>query len=116
MGYELQGGRLDRRTRHPVVPASGVGAASGFLGFAVGKFHYLRAVQTLGDPLNAAPSSLNQLTLPDLWQQQAVTALRDGAISDTLPSRSCTRRGHRPSPSSRASVTSKASASSTGWC
>jgi superfamily II DNA/RNA helicase len=34
-------------------------------------------VQTLGDQLNAAPS-LNQLTIPDLWQQQAVTALRDG--------------------------------------
>lgn len=34
-------------------------------------------MQTLGDQLQAAPS-LNQLTIPDLWQQQAVTALRDG--------------------------------------
>jgi len=34
-------------------------------------------VQTLGDQFHAAPS-LNQLTIPDLWQQQAVTALRDG--------------------------------------
>lgn len=34
-------------------------------------------MQMLGDQLNAAPS-LNQLTIPDLWQQQAVTALREG--------------------------------------
>lgn len=34
-------------------------------------------MQTLGDQLNAAPS-LNQLTIPDLWQQQAVSALREG--------------------------------------
>ena len=34
-------------------------------------------MQMLGDQLNAAPS-LNQLTIPDLWQQQAETALREG--------------------------------------
>lgn len=34
-------------------------------------------MQTLGDQLNTTPS-LNQLTIPDLWQQQAVTALREG--------------------------------------
>jgi len=34
-------------------------------------------VRTLGDQLNAGPA-LNQLTIPDLWQQQAVTALRAG--------------------------------------
>ncbi len=51
---------------------------SGFPGFARGKFRYLFAVQTLGDSLNASPS-LNQLTIPDLWQQQAVAALREGS-------------------------------------
>jgi superfamily II RNA helicase len=34
-------------------------------------------VQTLGDALDRAPS-LTQVTVPDLWQQEAVTALRQG--------------------------------------
>jgi hypothetical protein len=34
-------------------------------------------VQTLGEQLDQAPS-FNQVTVPDLWQQQAVAALRDG--------------------------------------
>ncbi len=77
MHFWLQGGGPSRRTRNPVPPGLRGQAASRFLGFATGEFRYLRPVQTLGDQLNAAPA-LNQLTIPDLWQQQAVTALRDG--------------------------------------
>ena len=36
---------------------------------------YLARVQMLGEQLDDAPS-FNQVTVPDLWQQQAVTALR----------------------------------------
>ncbi|HEY1172085.1 MAG TPA: DEAD/DEAH box helicase [Verrucomicrobiae bacterium] len=40
---------------------------------------YLRCVQTLADKLaEAAASPLNTVTVPDLWQQEAVTALREG--------------------------------------
>src|ERR1043165_3396695 len=39
--------------------------------------HYLRSVQTPESQL-ADYSSLNQVTIPDLWQQQAVGALREG--------------------------------------
>lgn len=38
---------------------------------------YLHPVQTLGNQLDQT-ASLNQVTVPDLWQQQAVTALREG--------------------------------------
>ena len=38
---------------------------------------YSAAVQSLGEQLEDAPS-FNQVTVPDLWQQQAVTALREG--------------------------------------
>ena len=34
-------------------------------------------MQTLGEQLDDAPS-FNQVAVPDLWQQQAVTALREG--------------------------------------
>jgi len=40
-------------------------------------FVYLTSVQTFGDQLDKF-SSLQQVTVPDLWQQQAVTALREG--------------------------------------
>ncbi|MCD6052627.1 MAG: box helicase domain protein, partial [Verrucomicrobia bacterium] len=40
---------------------------------------YLACVQTLSERLaEAAASPLNQVTVPDLWQQEAVTALREG--------------------------------------
>jgi len=39
--------------------------------------NYLPAVQTLGDQ-PGQPAVLNQVAVPDLWQQQAVAALRDG--------------------------------------
>jgi hypothetical protein len=38
---------------------------------------YLEPVQTLGEKLDHGPS-LTQVTVPDLWQQQAVAALREG--------------------------------------
>ena len=47
------------------------------MAYAVGGVVYLRHVQSLGDQIDHA-ASLNQVTVPDLWQQQAVTALRDG--------------------------------------
>jgi superfamily II DNA/RNA helicase len=40
-------------------------------------FDYVVAVQTLADHLENAPA-LNQVVMPDLWQQQAVAALREG--------------------------------------
>ncbi len=39
---------------------------------------YGRGVQSLGDPFAADPSPLNSVTIPDLWQQQAIAALRAG--------------------------------------
>src|SRR5512143_1420549 len=40
---------------------------------------YLGPVQTLGEQLDHANApSLTQVTVPDLWQQQAVAALREG--------------------------------------
>ena len=47
------------------------------MAYAVGGVVYLRDVQSLGDQIDHA-ASLNQVTVPDLWQQQAVTALREG--------------------------------------
>jgi superfamily II DNA/RNA helicase len=38
---------------------------------------YLSPVQSFGDQLDQI-TSLNQVTVPDLWQQEAVTALREG--------------------------------------
>src|SRR5881394_814979 len=40
-------------------------------------FVYLLVVLTLSEKLEGLPA-LNQVTVPDLWQQQAVTALREG--------------------------------------
>src|SRR5439155_25574299 len=40
-------------------------------------FEYLPCVPTLASQLTELPA-LNQVTVPDLWQQQAVTALREG--------------------------------------
>jgi superfamily II DNA/RNA helicase len=42
-----------------------------------GLFPYLTSVQTLAGHLEAA-ATLNQVVMPDLWQQQAVAALRSG--------------------------------------
>jgi superfamily II DNA/RNA helicase len=41
------------------------------------EFDYLGRVSTLASQLENHPA-LNQVTVPDLWQQQAVTALREG--------------------------------------
>ena len=43
-------------------------------------FHYLGRVQKTGDSFDPSSigASLNQVTVPDLWQQQAVSALREG--------------------------------------
>jgi superfamily II DNA/RNA helicase len=35
-------------------------------------------VQSIGDQLQSQATTLNQVTVPDLWQQQAVAALREG--------------------------------------
>jgi superfamily II DNA/RNA helicase len=40
-------------------------------------FHYLPRVPTLAESFEHAPG-LNQVTIPDLWQQQAVSLLREG--------------------------------------
>jgi superfamily II DNA/RNA helicase len=44
---------------------------------ASGEFGYLPCVSTLATSFADLPA-LNQVTVPDLWQQQAVTALREG--------------------------------------
>ena len=52
-----------------------------FIRFGRGRcFHYLGRVQNIGDSFEASPTgaALNQVTVPDLWQQQAVSALREG--------------------------------------
>src|SRR5438094_8887202 len=46
-------------------------------GFTFPGFGYLFRVPTLSDRLESLPA-LNQVVVPDLWQQQAVTALRQG--------------------------------------
>ena len=40
-------------------------------------FHYLHGVSSFGDSLDKL-ASLQQVTVPDLWQHQAVSALREG--------------------------------------
>src|SRR5438309_10717655 len=46
-------------------------------GFTFPDFGYLFGVPTLSEKLEGLPA-LNQVVVPDLWQQQAVTALRQG--------------------------------------
>jgi superfamily II DNA/RNA helicase len=46
-------------------------------GFTFRDFDYLLGVRTLSDRLDDLPA-LNQMVVPDLWQQQAVNALRQG--------------------------------------
>jgi superfamily II DNA/RNA helicase len=46
--------------------------------FGIGRFHYVGAVQSLGQQAEKL-AALNQVTIPDLWQQEAVNALRDGS-------------------------------------
>src|SRR6266567_1470541 len=41
-------------------------------------FDYLLIVQTFGDQLDKLSSLQQQVTVPDLWQQEAVSALREG--------------------------------------
>lgn len=48
-----------------------------FAGFSFGKLRYVSTVSTLASQLADSPG-LNAVTVPDLWQQQAVTALREG--------------------------------------
>src|SRR5256885_15777123 len=45
-------------------------------GFAFPDFGYLFRVPTLSEKLESLPA-LNQVVVPDLWQQQAVAALRE---------------------------------------
>lgn len=45
--------------------------------FASGKLDYLRGVQSLESQFAELPT-INTVTVPDLWQQQAVAALREG--------------------------------------
>ena len=46
-------------------------------GFTFPIFGYLPGVPTLSEKLESLPA-LNQVVVPDLWQQQAVAALREG--------------------------------------
>ena len=46
-------------------------------GFTFPIFGYLPGVPTLSEKLESLPA-LNQVVVPDLWQQQAVTSLREG--------------------------------------
>src|SRR5438309_8782989 len=46
-------------------------------GFTFPDFGYLFGVPTLSEKLESLPA-LNQVVVPDLWQQQAVTSLREG--------------------------------------
>jgi len=48
-----------------------------FPGFTFPVFGYLPRVPTFSEKLDGLPA-LNQVVVPDLWQQQAVTALREG--------------------------------------
>ncbi len=48
-----------------------------FRHLSFGFFHYLLSVQNLGDQLEKATFH-QTVTVPDLWQQQAVSALREG--------------------------------------
>ncbi|HXG47607.1 MAG TPA: DEAD/DEAH box helicase [Methylomirabilota bacterium] len=48
------------------------------LRFPGSNFDYLSGVRTLADLIDASPG-LNQVVVPDLWQQEAVAGLRDGA-------------------------------------
>src|SRR5213079_1580781 len=50
---------------------------SHFSHFPFSYFDYLLLVQTFAQPF-ASLSLLNQVTVPDLWQQEAVSALRAG--------------------------------------
>lgn len=45
--------------------------------FTIGAIDYVWPVQNIGDQLGQLPT-LHQVTVPDLWQQEAVTALRAG--------------------------------------
>ncbi len=49
----------------------------GFGDVIIANLGYLSLVQTIGEQLAAAPQ-INQVLVPDLWQQQAVAALRAG--------------------------------------
>jgi superfamily II DNA/RNA helicase len=53
------------------------GREADFQRFRLGKFGYLPCVSTLASQLADHPA-LNQVAVPDLWQQQAVAALREG--------------------------------------
>jgi superfamily II DNA/RNA helicase len=48
-----------------------------FGGFGITDFRYLSGVLSIAEQLNHLPT-LNRVTVPDLWQQQAVAALRAG--------------------------------------
>jgi superfamily II DNA/RNA helicase len=58
------------------LPPGGIADSSNSI-FPGAQFGYLVRVSSFADQLAAHPA-LNQVTVPDLWQQQAVTALREG--------------------------------------
>ena len=53
------------------------GSSQEISGFTFGQFDYLFGVSMLSDKLEGL-AALNQVVVPDLWQQQAVGALRQG--------------------------------------
>ncbi len=63
--------------REPAARTALAGQCRRFCGFVPAGSGYSPCVQTFADQLEALPA-LNQVLVPDLWQQQAVTALRAG--------------------------------------
>lgn len=63
--------------RHATEDPSNVAASDHFEGFRAAESGYLADVPSIGSQL-ADWTALNQVTVPDLWQQQAVSSLRDG--------------------------------------
>ena len=75
-------GRFEPVPRHltsstrPPEPKFQKSASGENRGFASGTFDYLGRVQTIGEQFDQA-QAINQVAIPDLWQQEAVAALRD---------------------------------------
>src|SRR5205823_2296050 len=68
----MSGTRADMAVRAPILNPH-----CKIPGFTFRSFDYLLVVLTLSEKLGGLPA-LNQVVVPDLWQQQAVTALRQG--------------------------------------
>lgn len=59
-----------------MVDGKGINPSTYICGLCLNKFDYVPSVSSLAS--QAFDLALNQVTVPDLWQQQAVAALRDG--------------------------------------